>query len=296
MSLFPFKRSGDYSLSNPQRPNQDWWERNPMTYDWGGTLPFIRGTREWFEEIDHRFLTSAYYALGKDPLPFGRFLKADLVSGKDVLEIGCGMGSHAGWLAQSGARLTAIDITAGAVAMTKRRFEVFGLTGRIEQADCEDLPFSDETFDAVWSWGVIHHSSSTERCLAEITRVLKPGGRILLMVYYRPSIVYYLHCGLLRGILLGQLASRALQEIYTAASDGFYARVFTKKELRALLETHYSQIKLSVVGLKAELLPIPACRLKERIVGRIPDWLASAILGLCGSMIVIGAQKNISPK
>jgi ubiquinone/menaquinone biosynthesis C-methylase UbiE len=267
-----------------------------MLYDWHATLQSTPGTRRWFEEIDRRFMASAYYATGKDCIPFSRFLRAESFSGKSVLEVGCGMGTHAAMLARVGARLTAIDITAGAVAMTKRRFEVFGLSGRIEEADCEDLPFSDYTFDAVWSWGVIHHSSSTERCLAEITRVLKPGGQILLMVYYKPSIVYYIHCGLVRGILLGQLASRALQEIYTAASDGFYARVFTKKELHTLLATHYSQIKLSVVGLKAELLPIPASRLKESILDLIPDWLASAILGLWGSMIVIAAQKKIDPK
>jgi hypothetical protein len=66
--------------------------------------------------------------------------------------------------------------------------------------------------------------------------------------------------------------------------------------LRALLETHYSQIKFTVVGLKAELLPIPACRLKENIVGLILDRFASAILGRWGSMIVIAAQKKIDPK
>jgi ubiquinone/menaquinone biosynthesis C-methylase UbiE len=279
-----------------QKSNRLWWEQNPMIYDWHATLHSTPGTRRWFEEIDGRFIASAYYAVGKDRLPFSRFLEPKSFSGKRVLEAGCGMGTHAAMLARAGACLTAIDITAGAVAMTKRRFEVFGLTGQIEQADCEDLPFSNDTFDAVWSWGVIHHSTSTERCLEEITRVLKPGGRILLMVYYKRSIVYYVHCGLLRGILLGQLASRTLQEIYAAASDGFYARVFTKKELRALLETHYSQIKLTVVGLKAELLPIPACRLKENIVGLILDRFASAILGRWGSMIVIAAQKKIDPK
>src|SRR5205823_10199026 len=134
-----------------------------------------------------------------------------------------------------------------AVVMTKKRFEIFGLTGNIQQSDCENLPFSDKSFDAVWSWGVIHHSSSTERCLAEMTRVLKPGGGIVVMVYYRPSLVYYLHCGLLRGVFAGQLLHKSLREIYRASSDGFYANVFTKRELRALLEPAYEEVVFSIV-------------------------------------------------
>src|SRR5262249_16996253 len=149
--------------------------------------------------------------------------------------------------------------TQEAVAFTKRRFQLFELNANIQQADCENLPFPDASFDTVWSWGVIHHSSETERCLNEITRVLRPGGRVMLMVYYKPSIVYYIHSGFIRGILGGQLFRHSLPEIYVKSSDGFYARVFTKKELRAIFEPSYEQIRLSVAGLKAELLPIPRC-------------------------------------
>jgi ubiquinone/menaquinone biosynthesis C-methylase UbiE len=280
------------TLSDSQISNQQWWNSNPMTYDWHQTMFSKPGTREWFEEIDRRFMASAYYARENDGKPFGRFLKSDYLAGKDVLEVGCGMGTHAAMIAASGAHLTAIDLTERAVAVVKRRFGIFSLEGRIEQADCEQLPFRDDSFDMVWSWGVIHHSSVTERCLAEITRVLKPAGRIMLMVYYKPSLVYYVHCGFLRGVLLGQLFCRSLQEIYTAASDGFYARVFTKKELKMLLEPSYKNIELSVVGMKAELLPIFRGRLKEKLERIIPDRLASAILGHWGSMIVIEAVKK----
>jgi ubiquinone/menaquinone biosynthesis C-methylase UbiE len=63
--------------------------------------------------------------------------------------------------------------------MARRRFEVFKLQGEIERADAERLPFRDAAFDMVWSWGVIHHSSSMDQCLSEITRVLRIGGRLL---------------------------------------------------------------------------------------------------------------------
>src|SRR5213594_4147710 len=96
-------------LADSQAANREWWDANPMTYDWHGTLSFTPGTREWFEEVDRRFMASAFYARGKDGNPFGRFLKPQDFRGKAVLEVGCGAGTHAAMLAQGGACLTAID-------------------------------------------------------------------------------------------------------------------------------------------------------------------------------------------
>jgi ubiquinone/menaquinone biosynthesis C-methylase UbiE len=279
-------------LSGEQQANQNWWQQNPMTYDWEGTLAPEPLSREWFDEVDRRFLDSAYYAKGADGSPFGRFLRAEDVAGREVLEVGCGMGTHASMLSRAGARLTAIDLTERAVETTRRRFKVFDLAGGIERGDAERLRFPNDSFDMVWSWGVIHHSGSTEKCLSEIGRVLRPGGRLFLMVYYRPSLVYYVHNGLIRGVLMGQLFRRSLQQIYTAASDGFYARVFTKGELRSLLSPAYDQIKTSIVGLKGELFPIPRWSFKERLEALTPDRLAAAILGRWGSMIVVEAVKR----
>ncbi len=75
-----------------------------MTYDWG-TCRLLQGSREWFEENDRRFLAAAYFAQGEDGAPFGRFLKAGFVRGKKVLEVGCGMGTHAALLSRAGAKL-----------------------------------------------------------------------------------------------------------------------------------------------------------------------------------------------
>jgi ubiquinone/menaquinone biosynthesis C-methylase UbiE len=273
------------NLSQEQAKNWDWWENNPMTYDWEKTMSVTPGSREWFDEIDRRFLSCSYYAEGPDGTPFGRYMHPEFIKDKDVLEVGCGMGTHASMLARTGARLTAIDLTERAVQTTRRRFELFGLQGRIERADAEKLPFPDASFDFVWSWGVIHHSSRFESCLAEIARVLRPGGRFFLMVYYRPCIVYYVNCGLVRGILLGQLLRKSLHQIYVDSSDGFYARVFNRAELTNLLSTAFTQIDLSVFGLKAELFPIPRNGFKEMLEAAAPNWLASAVLSRFGSMI-----------
>ena len=279
-------------LTNLQEVNQKWWQQNPMTYDWQRTLKIEPYSQEWFDEIDERFLSASYFARGSDGSPFGRFLRKEHIQNKEVLEIGCGMGTHAAMLARNGARLTAIDLTEKAVETTKCRFQMFGLEGDIRRADAERLEFADLSFDFVWSWGVIHHSSSTEAIVAEITRVLRRGGRLMIMVYYKPSLVYYVHAGLIRGVLLGKLLRHSMQDIYTAASDGFYARVFTKKELRAVIGPEYTNIRTTVVGLKPELYPIPRTYLKEQVERFTPDWLASAILSWCGSMIVVEAEKS----
>ena len=263
-----------------------------MTYDWQQTLEAQPGSRQWFEEIDKRFLESAYYANDRDGNPFGKFLISRDVQGKDVLEIGCGMGTHAGLLAKAGARLTAVDLTSRAVETTSRRFETFGLAGKIQIADAEHLQFPDQSFDMVWSWGVIHHSSSMETCLSEIYRVLRPGGRLLLMVYNRQSIVYYFINGFIRGILMGKLLHQSLQQIYTESSDGFYARVLSKNEMEGMLGRGYSNIETDTVGLKAELVPIPRFFLKEALERMIPDRIASLVLGRWGSMLVVRARKD----
>jgi ubiquinone/menaquinone biosynthesis C-methylase UbiE len=279
-------------LSPRQAKNRQWWESNPMTYDWEKTLRFTPGSVEWFEEIDRRFFSASYFAKDKEGRPFGRFLRSEFVEGKEVLEIGCGMGAHAVLLVKAVVRLTAVDLTEKAVEITRRRFQLFKLNGRIERADAERLPFTDNSFDVVWSWGVIHHSNSMESCLSEIARVLRPGARLMIMVYYRPSIVYYVNCGLVRGILLGQLRKKSLHQIYEDSTDGSHARVFNRRELRHLLSSDFSNIELSVVGLKGELFPIPRTRFKQALENATPDCLASAVLRHWGAMVIAEATRN----
>ena len=173
--------------------------------------------------------------------------------------------------------------------MTRRRFEIFKLAGEIRRADAEDLPFHNATFDMVWSWGV-HHSNSMERSLSEMTRVLRCGGRL-----FRWSIIaqaLFTTCIVDSSVeLLGQFLYRSLQQIYTAASDGFFARVSTKKELKLLLQS-YECISMTVVGLKAELFPLPRTRFKIKLEQLTPNRVATSILNLWGSMIVVEAIKK----
>jgi SAM-dependent methyltransferase len=108
---------------------------------------------------------------------------------KRVLEIGVGLGADHQSFAEAGAVLAGIDLTQRAVEHTRARFELLGLRSDVRQGDAEYLPFGSETFDLVYSWGVIHHSPNTARAAAEILRVLRPGGEFRVMIYHRYSLV-----------------------------------------------------------------------------------------------------------
>ena len=123
-------------------------------------------------------------------------------SGRDVLEIGLGLGADHECFARAGANLHGIDLSARAVDITRRRFEMQGLVSDLSEGDAEKLPYDDASFDVVYSWGVIHHSPNTAQAAREIIRVLRPGGSFRVMVYHTWSLVglmLWLRYGLGRG-------------------------------------------------------------------------------------------------
>src|SRR5262245_27049299 len=91
------------------------------------------------------------------------FVNAAATRDRDVLEIGIGLGADHQLFAEAGARLTGIDLTERAIGHVRRRFDAFGLRSDLRVASAESLPFRDECFDIVYSWGVLHHSPETAR-------------------------------------------------------------------------------------------------------------------------------------
>ena len=118
-----------------------------------------------------------------------------LLQGKRLLEIGCGMGYDSLEFLKRGVRVTATDLTPNAVRMTKKHFEIEGVTADdVRTANALALPFEDNTFDAVWSNGVLHATGDTPLAIREVYRVLKPGGRAIISHFYRkPSWMYLLN-------------------------------------------------------------------------------------------------------
>lgn len=153
--------------------------------------------------------------------------------GEDVLEIGVGLGAdHQRW-AEAGARLHGVDLTERAVEHTRRRLALFGLASELRVANAEALPFADASFDVVYSWGVLMHTPSTERAIAEVHRVLRSGGRALLMLYHRSSFVGYMLW--LRYALLRARPFTSLDEIYARHLESPGTKAYSIDDARRLM-------------------------------------------------------------
>lgn len=130
--------------------------------------------------------------------------------GKKVLEIGCGNGADGAMFARNGAVYTGADLTETAVKAASRHFEIEGLDGAFQIEDAERLSFADESFDMVYSFGVLHHTPEPRRAIKEVYRVLKPGGRAIVMLYHKRSFNYYVRIlGYMRLRLLLKILGRA---------------------------------------------------------------------------------------
>jgi ubiquinone/menaquinone biosynthesis C-methylase UbiE len=121
--------------------------------------------------------------------------EAAILEGKHLLEVGCGMGYDSLEFLKRGVRVTATDLTPNAVELTRRHFQIEGVQAEdVRTANVLDLPFEDNTFDAVWANGVLHATGDTAQAIRETRRVLKRGGRAIICHFYRkPSWMYLLH-------------------------------------------------------------------------------------------------------
>ena len=111
------------------------------------------------------------------------------LTGRPVLEIGLGYGTLSGRLAARGAELHGLDIAPGPVEMVRHRLRLQDRPAdeRIVQGSALDMPFPDASFDRVYSIGCLHHTGDLPRAVAEVHRVLRPGGRAVVMLYNRHS-------------------------------------------------------------------------------------------------------------
>jgi ubiquinone/menaquinone biosynthesis C-methylase UbiE len=147
------------------------------------------GTLGYYKEIDRLRYNQMPYAYSYLPKVAGF---ADY-KGKMVLEIGCGVGTDLSQFARNGATVTGVDLTPKGIELAKKRFKVMGLRGTLLVADAEDLPFPDNSFDMVYSFGVLHHTPDTQKAINEAHRVLKPRGRAVIMLYHKTSFEYLTH-------------------------------------------------------------------------------------------------------
>ena len=147
------------------------------------------GTPEFFEHI------KPWMNPYKFPWIMDRIEReSEILRGRHLLEIGCGMGFDSVEFLKRGVRVTATDLTPNAVVMTRRHLETLGLQAEdVRTESALNLSFQEGSFDAVWSNGVLHATGNTPLAIREVFRVLKPGGRAIISHFYRkPSWMYLL--------------------------------------------------------------------------------------------------------
>jgi ubiquinone/menaquinone biosynthesis C-methylase UbiE len=167
---------------------QGFWSSNPCG-SWSGSS---QEKLRYFQEVeDYR------YRFIRHIPEVARF---EEFKNKKVLEVGCGLGTDGKQFAKNGAIYTGINLDEGSTALAVENFKLSQLTGDIFQMNAEKMTFEDNSFDHVYSCGVIHHTESPEKILKEIVRVLKPGGTIQIMLYNKTSINYYFEIMFLRKV------------------------------------------------------------------------------------------------
>jgi ubiquinone/menaquinone biosynthesis C-methylase UbiE len=186
-------------------------------------------SHDYFEEIEiNRYMSEP------DIFAFAQFT---LFHGKKVLEIGVGAGTDFLQWIRAGAQAYGIDLTPEAIENTKSRLELYQLKAAdLRVADAENLPYPDNFFDLVYSWGVIHHSPNTQRCLEEIIRVTRPGGSVKIMVYNRHSLYaayLYFRFAIMRG-----RPFQSLNTIIYNHQESMGTKAYTTEEIKTLLKKY----------------------------------------------------------
>lgn len=142
------------------------------------------GSREFFDELEAYRFEKLHY------LP--RLVDFNGFRGKNLLEIGCGVGIDLVRFARGGARVTGIDLAETSIQLARKNFECHGVNGELRTGNGEKLDLEDNTFDCVYAHGVIQYTASDQVMVDEIYRVLKPGATAIMMVYNRLSWLNFL--------------------------------------------------------------------------------------------------------
>ena len=257
------------SLLWKERARQQ-WGANPCGAHVAADRLF--GTKEYFDAIEaYRYGTYAPWM--RTTLGFDEF------RGQRLLEVGCGTGTDLLQFARGGALVTGLDLTPRSIEIARRRFAVFGCDGTFALGDGENLAFPDESFDVVYSFGVLHHTPNTERAVQEVRRVLRSGGRAIIMLYHRSSLYYWgaviLKYGILGRELLhstpAAIMSRHVEHTETGGRP--LVKAYRRAEARRMF-SDFSDCRISVdqltraeLGAIGRLIPESAFRWLARTFG-----------------------------
>lgn len=257
---------------------RSFWEQNPL---WTGESVHAAGSVEFFQEHRQVYVSDCF--AGSFDL---RFLPPPRPGGQrmQILDLGCGIGFWVNEFAMRGLHnLHASDLTEQALELTRKRLNAYGATAELSQQNAEAMSFPSGTFDHVNCQGVIHHTPRTEAAVAEIARILKPGGTASISVYYRNPILklwpYVRWLGWLITALGGGLKGRGRENIFRERNVDEIVRLYdgaanpigksyTRQQFRTMLEKHFLVRETYLHFFPARALPFGVPKVLHRWLDR----------------------------
>jgi len=173
---------------------QEFWQHHPCGETMvGGLTKFQSDYEKFFDEYDQfRYGTEGHILTCLDTIDF---------AGKRTLEIGLGQGADAEQIIRRGGKWSGVDLTSESIDRVRVRMELKQLPyENLVQGSVLDLPFEGDSFDIVFSHGVLHHVPEIHKAQAEIQRVLKADGRLITMLYAKFSLNYLLSISVIRRL------------------------------------------------------------------------------------------------
>jgi ubiquinone/menaquinone biosynthesis C-methylase UbiE len=237
-------------------------------------------TASYFAEIE-----AFRYTIEPEIFSFAQFTRW---RNKKVLEVGVGAATDFVQWVRAGAQAYGIDLTQEAITNANARLALEGLQPvEIQVADAEKLPYADNNFDLVYSWGVIHHSPNTEQCFKEIVRVCKPGGTIKVMIYNRHSL-FAVYRWVLAALFKGK-PFRSLKDVLFHDQESPGTKAYTLAETRNILK----ELPVTINRLEAPATAHDLLYYKSKPIQKIANFIAT-LWGRkrCGWFLLIECTKK----
>jgi ubiquinone/menaquinone biosynthesis C-methylase UbiE len=214
---------------------REYWTNNVNTTQFWTGDPQKIGSAEFFDTVSD-FIKKSYahrYRIIEK--------QAQKFPGGKLLELGCGAGWESVAWAKAGMKVHSIDLSSAALELAKKNFAHNKVTVQAQQGNAEKTPFEDNTFDIVTSLGVLHQTESTENAIAEVLRVLKPGGEAVITLYYKYSW----------KILLSQMGHVNFEFSH---EDAPITRLYDKQDLKEMF-SEFSHVNIFLDYIKATKSP-----------------------------------------
>jgi ubiquinone/menaquinone biosynthesis C-methylase UbiE len=246
------------------------------------------GTREFFETVIKKRSTHELTWI-QELIPFAA------MRGKKVLELGCGAGYDAYEFCRHGANYTGIDIAPENPVRAKKHLAFYGYTPLVMQGDAENLAFGDESFQVVFSNGVLHHTPDMGKSFREVHRVLNEAGVFWVIVYHKNSMVYWINLFLIKHILLLGFLRRSFKEClarieYTTSGETPLVNVYSRNQLKELLNQSGFRVEATWIR-KCVWEDLPAARILGPIWRLIPPAFLERIGRVWGWYLIAKAVK-----